>query len=495
MPRSSASPAGTPPDLLALARQAMLDADFAPDMPHEVATEVDRLRTLTPLVVPRGAIRDLRALPWSSIDNTDTRDLDQIEVAEQRDGGDTRLLIGLADVDWLAPLGSAIDRQAARNTTSVYTGAVTFPMLPEALSTDLTSLREGTDRFVIVVELRVGTTGDVREHDIYRAVARNHAQLDYASVGAWLEGAAPPPPRVSRDAVLADQLRVQDAAARAMRAVRARRGALEIETIEARAVVTGGTVVGVEVTRKNRARELIEDLMIATNVAMAEFLVARGSPWIRRVVRTPKRWLRIVALAEQAGDTLPAAPDPLALAEFLARRKVADPAHFPDISLSVVKLLGSGEYMLGSPTAEREPHFGLAVQDYSHSTAPNRRYADLVTQRLLKACLARAASPYSESALTGIAARCTRKEDDANKVERTMRKVAAAALLAGREGEAFDAIVTGAKPDATYVRLLAPPVEGRVVRGEAGLDVGDPVRVTLVRTDAAKGFIDFARVD
>ncbi|MEP6689977.1 MAG: RNB domain-containing ribonuclease [Gemmatimonadaceae bacterium] len=479
------------PNLKNAAHQAMLDNGFAPDFPQDAVREA---QTMTDGAPPVGAdIRDLRALLWTSIDNADTKDLDQLEIAERLPGGETRILIAVADVDWRVPKNSACDRHAAENTTSVYTGVITFAMLPERLSTDLTSLREDVDREAVVISFVVAADGTTKDHEVYRALVHNRGKLAYDSAGAWLEGSAAAPPKIAASADVAAQVRMQDAAAQLMRQHRHEAGALELETIEASPVMRDGKVVSLALTRKSRARDLIEDFMIAANGAMARFLERRGSASIRRIVRTPERWNRIVALAKTLGDTLSETPSSAALSEFLARRRTTDPDHFPDLSLSVVKLLGPGEYALDTPGAASDGHFGLAVMDYTHSTAPNRRFADLVTQRLVKASLAGAAAPYTNDELAAIALRCTQKENDARKVERTMRKKAAAALLEGREGEMFDAIVTGASEKGTYVRVLAPPVEGRVMRGATGLDVGDKTRVRLTSVDERKGFIDFER--
>jgi len=479
-------------NLRAAAHQAMIDRGFRPDFEPEVEAEVAALRRAPDPAPPAGA-RDLRSLLWSSIDEVESRDLDQIEVAEALPGGDTRVRVAIADVDGLVPAGSAIDAHAAWNTTSVYTGVAIFPMLPEDLSTDLTSLGEGVDRRAMVIDLVVDAGGSMKSYDVYAAVVHNHAKLDYDAVGAWLEERGPAPSKVAASADLAAQLRVQDAAAQALRTLRHERGALPLETIEARAEMDGEAVKGLVVKPKNRARQLIEDFMVAANVAMATFLEEHHSPWIGRVVRTPQRWARIVDLAHQLGDDLPLEPTATALSEFLERQRTRDPLRYPDLSLSVVKLLGSGDYVLQKPGQPKEGHFGLAVDDYTHSTAPNRRYADLVTQRLLKGVLAGGGPPYDDTALSAIALRCTEREDEANRVERQVRKQAAALLLADRVGARFDALVTGASPKGTWVRVLRPPVEGRVMRGEEGLDVGDKVRVRLIGTDPVRGFIDFAR--
>ena len=476
------------------AAEAMRENGFVPAFPPEVIREVAHLED--PVSSANG-IRDLRHLPWSSIDNRESRDLDQVEVAERLEGGGIRLRIGIADVDSLVPSGSAADEHAATNTTSVYTGVAVFPMLPERLSTDLTSLNEGEDRAAYVVELDVEPDGTVDRVDVYRALVHNHAKLTYPVVGSWLEGRGEPPAAFGRVPGLAEQLELQDEAGRALRTSRIREGALNIETVEARPVVVDGRVVDIAVTRRNRGRDLIEDYMVAANRAVAMFLVDRGAASIRRAVRQPRRWDRIVALAQDVGEALPDEPDNVALSRFLARRKEADPANYPDLSLSVVKLLGPGEYVLERRLGDRrhDGHFGLGVADYVHSTAPNRRFVDLITQRLLKAVLEGAGAPYSDDELGRIARHCTEREDAARKVERTMRKVAAAALFAERVGETFPAIVTGASKKGVYARALSVPIEGRVVRGGDDLDVGDTVRLTLIGTDPARGHIDFAHDD
>jgi exoribonuclease-2 len=477
-------------DLRAAARRAMLANGFTPDAPAEVDAEV--AKAADPATTAPGNVQDLRSLAWSSIDNDSSRDLDQLEVAERTSNGDVRVRVAIADVDSTVARGSATDRYAALNATSVYTGVATFAMLPERLSTQLTSLGEHADRPSVVIEFIVAPNGDIHSHTVYLARVENHARLAYGNVGAWLDGHGALPP--SATPAIEDQIRLQDTVAQALRANRARRGALSLETIEAQSVVHADNSVSVELVQKTRASHLIEDFMIAANVAMAQFLDERGSPSIRRVVRSPERWERIVALAAAAGERLPSAPDSSALEAFLGKRHAADPVHFPDLSLSIVKLLGPGEYALHTPGSADAGHFGLATHDYTHSTAPNRRYADLVTQRLLKAVLVGAPPPYTNDELAGIAAHCTEREDAARKVERQVRKECAADAMAPRVGEKFDAIVTGVTPKGTFVRVLSPPVEGRVMRGEHGLDVGDAVRVALLSTDATRGFIDFGVV-
>ena len=473
-------------DIYAAARRAMLANGFQPDIPAEVLAEVSR--ATDPAALPLGNVRDLRALAWSSIDNDSSLDLDQLEVAERLPNGDVRVSVAIADVDATVAAGSATDRFAAANSCSVYTGVVTYPMLPNRLSTLLTSLGQDADRPSIVIEFVAAVDGTVRSHDVYLARVENKAKLAYSNVGAWLDGRAQLPPAAT--GAVQEQLKLQDTAAQALRAERGRRGALSLETIEAQAVLRDHTV-SVELVEKTRASHLIEDFMIAANVAMAEFLDEHKSPSIRRVVRTPERWDRIVALAAGAGEKLPSTPDSAALEAFLVKRQREDPDHYPDLSLSVVKLIGPGVYELHEPGTPDTGHFGLATHDYTHATAPNRRFADLVTQRLLKAVLSGKPCPYSTADLTKIAAHCTEREDAARKVERQVRKEAAAESFAGRIGETFEAVVTGVSPKGTFVRVVTPPVEGRVMRGERGLDVGDKTRVKLISTDPARGFIDF----
>jgi len=480
-------------DLFAIAHQSMIEAGFRPDFSGAVKLEVAALANKPPQS-SSAEVRDLRALIWSSIDDTKSRDLDQIEYAEALANGDTRLLIGIADVDSLVPKGSATDAYAAENCTSVYTGVKTFPMLPEQLSTDLTSLVPGEDRAAVVTEMVVAADGTVKTTDFYRALVRNHAKLSYESVGDWLDGKGSVPERIREVPGLEAQIRLQDEIANRLGELRREKGAIELGMIQTTPVVDDeGKVKELRVIEPNSARDLIANFMIAANVEMAEFLETKGGPSLRRVVRTPKYWSRIVEIAADLGEKLPVTPDSRALADFLSRRKKADPLHFPDLSLAVVKSLGPGEYTVQVPGEEGEGHFGLAVQDYTHSTAPNRRYADVVTQRLVKAALAGKPAPYTVGELKRIAEQCTDRDDAARKVERKMRKVAAAVLLKDRIGEEFAAIVTGVSEKGTFARTLKPPVDGRVVRGEHGLRVGDKVRVRLLSTDPERGFIDFAR--
>jgi ribonuclease R len=471
-----------------IARRAMIERGFEPEYSAAAAEQVQRL---SEDAYPTADRRDLRHLPWSSIDNEDSRDLDQLSVAEVR-GADTAILVAIADVDAMVTCDSPVDHHASTNTTSVYTPAEIFPMLPERLSTDLTSLNEGEDRPAVVVDMTMGEDGEIRRADVYLATVRNHAKLAYPSVGAWLEGEGPAPARLQAMNGLDENLRRQDAAARALKASRHRRGALTLETIEGRPVFDGDSVRDVAAQRRTRAAELIEDFMIAVNSCTAQFLESRGFSSLRRIVRMPERWTRIVALAAETGTQLPPSPDGRALEQWLSSERRANPERFADLSLSVVKLLGRGEYVVELPNEPTPDHFGLAADDYSHSTAPNRRFADLVTQRLIKAALAGQEAPYSHDALAAIAARCMEREDAANRVERQVRKAAAALVLQHRVGEVFDAVVTGASPKGTWVRLRRPLVEGKLELRGGAVQVGDRVRVRLTRVDPPKGFIDFA---
>ena len=475
-----------------IARSAMLERALLPDFS---AAAVKQTESITAPARESGAgIRDLRTLLWASIDNDDSRDLDQLTVAQPLAAGAVKLLVAIADVDALVRRGSPIDDHARANTTSVYTVAQTFPMLPEKLSTNLSSLGEGQERLAIIIEMTVEADGSVTASDLYRASVVNRAKLAYDSVSAWLCGTALAPAWLAAIQGLDQQLRMQDKVAQALRRARRARGALELESSEARAVFDDGLLKDLRPDDSNRAKQLIEDVMVAANGVTARYLAGKGLASLRRVLRTPQRWDRIVALAGSLGDRLPDAPDAQALSEFLIRRRRDDPVRFPDLSLAVIKLLGRGEYALESPGNETQGHFGLAVDDYTHSTAPNRRFPDVIMQRLLKAALDRLPAPYAEDQLRSIAAHCTAQEDNAAKVERQLRKSAAALLLSSRIGQRFDAIVTGASAKGTWVRISTPAAEGKLVKGGAGLDVGDRVRVALLDTNVERGFIDFEQV-
>ncbi len=439
-------------------------------------------------------ISDLRELLWCSIDNDDSRDLDQLTVAEALPGGSVKILVAIADVDALVRKQMALDVHARHNTTSVYTAAETFSMLPERLSTDLTSLNHDSDRLAVVVELVLGDDGSLQRSGVYRALVRNRAKLAYNSVAAWLEGSEPMPGEIGVVKGLDDNLRLQDSTAQKLKDLRHQHGALGLETIEARPIFDGDELRDFSAEKKNRAKDIIEDFMIAANGVTARFLVSKKLPSIRRVVRTPKRWDRIVQLAAEHSHTLPEKPDSKALEQFLSAARASDPLRFPDLSLSVIKLLGAGEYVVELPGEDVTGHFGLAVRDYTHSTAPNRRYPDVITQRLLKAALAGQPCPYSNDELDLLAKHCTEAEDAAKKVERQVEKSAAAMLLETRIGDRFDAIVTGASEKGTWVRLFHPPIEGRLEVGFEGVEVGNRLRVQLLSTDVERGYIDFKRV-
>jgi VacB/RNase II family 3'-5' exoribonuclease len=478
-------------DLQAIAREVMIEHGFEPDFPPPVQQQLATLKTHAPEPAPNGQVRDLRNLLWSSIDNDTSKDLDQIEVAEQLSSGDVKILVGIADVDTFVARDTAIDAHAAKETTTVYTGVQNFSMLPEVLSTGITSLLDNQDAFSIIIEFIVTNDGHVKSSDLYRAIVRNKAQLTYNAVGGWFEGTAAPPPKVAASTDLQSQLKLQNQVAQALKKQRFFIGALNIETIEVRPLILNEKVVDVVSQEKNPATDLIEDFMIAANGVVARALEEVSS--LRRIVKTPERWDRIVQLATEQGGKLPAQPDSKALNDFLTQRKAADPAHFADLSLAVIKLMGPGQYVLERPGDPSQGHFGLAVQDYTHSTAPNRRFADLVTQRLVKAKLAGHANPYADGELESIATNCTQREDAARKVEREMTKRMAAVAMTSRIGQTFEAIVTGASSKGTFVRILNPRVEGMLVQGQQGLDVGDNLKVKLLRTDVQRGYIDFAR--
>jgi len=476
-----------------IARRVMKENGFLPDFSIAALNELAKIQK-----VDRGekaTMKDLRLLLWASIDNDDSLDLDQLTVAEAFPDNKVKILVAVADVDTLVKKNSAIDEHARRNTTSVYTAGKTFPMLPERLSTDITSLNYQGDRPAIVVEMMISDVGEINSSDIYHAMVRNHAKLAYNSVAAWLEGKGPAPGQaVAVDPSLAENLRVQDRVAQKLRSQRHQRGALELQTLEARPVFTGDEIQDLQVEETNRAKELIEDFMIAANDVTARFLQKKQIPSLRRVVRSPKRWERIVEIAAQHNYQLPSEPDSKALALFLASQKIADPLRFPDLSLVIIKLLGSGEYVVELPNETTPGHFGLAVKDYTHSTAPNRRFPDLITQRILKATLDGMPMPYSQSELAELAKHCTEMEDNANKVERLVAKSAAAMLLSSMIGNQFDAICTGAADKGTWVRIFHPPIEGRLLHGYEGIDVGNRLKVRLIHTDVDRGYIDFEKV-
>jgi VacB/RNase II family 3'-5' exoribonuclease len=475
-----------------IAYRVMKERGFLPDFSGAALNELQKIQQGDGGAESPG--KDLRHLLWASIDNDDSLDLDQLTVAEALPDKTVKILVAVADVDALVKKNSAIDEHARQNTTSVYTAGKTFPMLPEKLSTDLTSLNYHEDRPAMVIEMVIGDGGEMQSSDIDRAWVRNHAKLAYNSVAAWLEGKGPAPEAVAVVPGLAENLRIQDRVAQRLKALRHEHGALDLQTLEARPVFAEDEIQDLRVDERNRAKEIIEDFMVAANGVTARFLHGKQVPSLRRMVRSPKRWGRIVEIAAQRNSKLPPEPDSRALASFLAEQKAADPLRFPDLSLSVIKLLGPGEYVLELPQETAPGHFGLAVKDYTHSTAPNRRFPDLITQRILKAALGGSSMSYGREELAELALHCTEKEDDANKVERLVAKSAAAMLLASRIGEQFDAICTGAADKGTWVRIFHPPVEGRLLYGYEGVDVGSRLKVQLIHTDVERGYIDFKKI-
>ena len=471
----------------------MLERGLLPEFSPEVLGELDGIRG--PATRGDPSILDLRDLIWCSIDNDDSRDLDQLSVAEAMPGGAVTIRVAIADVDALVKKTSAVDNHAQQNTTSVYTAAQIFPMLPEKLSTDFTSLNHESDRLALVVDMAIAPDGSLQRSDLHRALVRNRAKLAYNSLADWLDGIGPLPRAIAKIDGLDINLRLQDRVAQKLKELRHAQGALNLETIEARPVFDGDQVKDLEAEKRNRAKEIIENFMISANAVTARYLESKMFPSLRRVVRTPKRWDRIIELASDQGFSLPPQPDSKALEQFLTSAKARDPLRFPDLSLSVIKLLGAGEYVLELPGGGATGHFGLAVKDYAHSTAPNRRYPDLITQRLLKAAINGRSVPYNSDELQALARHCTAQEDAAKKVERQVEKSAAALMLESRIGQRFDGIVTGASDHGTWVRLFHPPIEGKLVSGFRGVDVGDRIRVQLIRTDVERGYIDLKNLD
>ena len=472
------------------AHQAMIDNGFEPEFSNEVWDQIKQIQASE--VAADDGVRDMRDLLWSSIDNDSSRDLDQVEWAEQLENGDIRVLVGIADVDSRVPVYSPIDMHAAQNTVTVYTQSEIFPMLPEELSTDLTSLNEGVDRHAVVAEMTIKENGDVPESTFYRALVNNRAKLSYEGIGPWLDGNGDVPEKVAAIPGLREQIELQDKAADRLQAYRTVKGALQFESIESTAVVENGEVKSIRSVEPNGARKLIENFMVAANVEMAEFLENNGAMSLRRVVNTPKDWDGIVRIAAEFREQLPSEPDQPALAAFLAKRRAADPDHFPDLSLSIIKLIGSGEYVVQRQGEDAGGHFGLAVRDYAHSTAPNRRFTDIVVQRLVKSVIDKTPSPYSGDELDSIAEHANLQEKGARKVERKMRKIVAASVMQRHIGESFDAIVTGDTSAGVFARILRPPVDGRIVNGEYDVNVGDKIRVRLLSANPNNGFIDFA---
>lgn len=479
-------------ELSELAFQAMIENGFVPNFPPKIIEAAEKLSL--PKFSETAEIKDLRSLLWSSIDDASSRDLDQVEFAEKLANGDIRLLVGIADVDEFVLKDSPVDRHAARNTITIYSGSRVFPMLPENLSTDLTSLLNDVDRFAVVIEMVVAENGTIVSSRFYRAFLRNYAKLTYEEIGAWLDENAEMPKELRQNSELENQIRLQFETALRLKKQRQKNGALTFESVETSPVFKAGKITELKILHSNSAREIIENFMVSANVTMAEFLEKHQSLSLRRVVKIPARWDRIVEIAESYDFDLPPTPDSKQLSEFLKIRQAAAPLDFPELSLSIVKLIGAGEYVVQLPDEEVDGHFGLAVRDYAHSTAPNRRYADIITQRLVKAVLQNSPVPYAADELKKLAAHCNERLSAARKVERQMRKTIAASVLSNRLGEEFDAIVTGVKSIGTFARILNPPADGRIVKGEQGLDVGEKIRVKLLATEPRKGFIDFEYV-
>jgi len=472
--------------------QTVAASGFEPGFPPDAKAELESIKNSSAGNSISENLTDLRDLLWSSIDNAKSRDLDQVEYAEQLNNGDIRILVGIADVDHLVKKDSALDRHAEKNTVTIYTETEIFPMLPEDLSTGLTSLNEGEDRAAVIIELVVKANGDVPGNNVFRGLVRNRAKLSYESVGEWMDKNAQVPEKVAAIADMKEQILLQRAASERLHKFRLEKGALEFESIESSAIVEDGDVKGIVSVTENSARKLIENFMIAANVEMAEFLEAHNFSSLRRVVKTPRNWEGIREIASKLGANLPEQPDPRALAGFLEQRRAADAVRFPDLSLSIIKLIGAGEYVVQKPREDGDGHFGLGVRDYAHSTAPNRRYPDIVVQRSVKAAIDGKPPPYSDEELMSIAEHCNEQERAARKVERKMRKIVAATVMKKHIGESFEAIVTGATDHGTFARILRPPVDGRIVRGERGLKVGQKVEVKLLSADPGNGFIDFA---
>jgi len=482
----------TKADIVNIAVDAMLVNGLEPDFSPQAKQQLGSMHG--PVEGHGSEILDLTSLLWCSIDNDDSRDLDQITACEVLDDSSTIIYVAIADVDTLVKKGSPIDGHARTNTTSVYTSAKVFPMLPLRLSTDLTSLNPDQNRLAIVTIMKIGPDGELINSTVERAWVRNKAQLAYDSVSAWIDGKDELPAAAKAVLGMDEQLRRQDAVAQKLRLQRHAKGSLEFETFQPRAVFEGDRVVGITQQEKNRARQLIEEFMIATNACTADFLAEKGVASIRRVVKSPERWKRIVEVAKEYGYSLPGEPDGKALEKFLALRHKADPLRFPDLSLTIIKLMGAGEYVVEFPGQKPIGHFGLAERDYTHSTAPNRRYPDLITLRMTKAFLANCPSPYGVDELEELAVHCTRQEDAARKVERRVRKSEAALLLGTMIGQHFDAVVSGHSERGTWVRILTPPAEGRLVRTYGKVSVGKKIKVKLVLADVEQGFIDFERI-
>jgi exoribonuclease R len=506
-------------DLAHAAVEELHEAGFKPEFGRDVQEQVSEIERDIAHWGDAKSAADLRGLGWSSIDNDTSKDLDQIEVAERVPTG-IRLHIAIGDVAAAVEKGSPIDEHAQNQTQTIYTAVKNFPMLPLELSAGLTSLNENEDRLAILMSFTVASNGELLDETVSRSWVRNRAQLAYSRVGPWLDAGGNDPKNVvnlrsdsarehdSDEAAstrmdgdrnlradwLAEQLKLQDEATEALHRTRIAAGALDFHKAEAEPVLMDGHIASVHEVTQNRAMHLIEDLMVAANGVMARALRKGGRSGLQRVVKTPERWNRIVALAQRTGRTLPEQPDSVELNKFLQAQRESDPDHYPDLAVAVIKLMGPGEYMLMRADDDPTGHFGLAARDYTHSTAPNRRFPDLVTQRILHAMMDDAPPPYTDGELAAIAQHCNEADKALRKIERRMQKRVAAVAMSGHVGEDFKAVVTGSSDKGVYARVIEPPFEGRVVEGEYGLDVGDVVRVKLIHTDPARAFIDLARM-
>lgn len=481
-------------DLQSIARDTMIQYGFEPHFTKEIIEKVQLMDEEAEIGKELSSLKDMRHLLWSSIDNDDSLDLDQLEYCELKQNGDINVMIAIADVDSFAPKSGLLDNHASNNCTSVYAGVETFPMLPVRLSTNLTSLKQDVDRIAIIIEYRVQPNGQIHTESVYRALVRNKAKLTYENIGNYLEGKTDIPESVKRIPELEEQLRLQDEAAGRLIRYRMENGSLELNTLEASPIMQNNKVIGLQLIRHNKARNLIENFMVAANRTMVNFLEKAKTPLIQRVVRDPKEWDRIREIAFEHNDMLPNKPDVKALQQFLLRQKELNPEHFADLSLTIVKLLGSGEYVMLEPDKKPYGHFGLAVTDYTHATAPNRRYVDVIIQRIVKSVLNGIKSPYTKEELVSHSSKCTEREKASKKVERFMRKAAAAAFLEEKIGKIFDGIVTGASSKGYYARIIDPPVEGRIVKNFDDLTIGQKIKLRLKSLDPYRGHIDFERI-
>lgn len=478
--------------LTEIAKNAMKERDLFPEFSKDVLNEVESIEK-NEKGIDFTNTKDLQDKFWISIDNDDSLDLDQLTYTETIDGKDV-IFVAIADVDSLVKKGSFVDNHGKHNTTSVYTPSINFPMLPNKLSTNLTSLNPNVKRESIVVEMEVLKDGQCLTRGIYPALVVNHAKLAYPSVTAKLEGTGALPSPFNDNEKVIEQIQKHHLLSKKLILTREKEGTLNFADMEVKAVMKGGIPVDLIPKKRGAADLIIENFMIAANIAVTKFLTKNHLTTIRRVVKTPKRWDKIVEVARERGASLPLTPNNKALQVFLEESKINDPSRFPDLSLTIIKLIGRGEYMAILPDEKSPGHFDLALSHYAHTTAPNRRFPDLIMQRILKSHFLKTAPPYTNKELIDLAEHCTRKEDDATKVERRVQKSAAAIVLSTQIGKTFSGFVTGAADKGTWARISNPPIEGKIVKNSKGLDVGDKVRVRLISVDIENGFIDFERV-